>query len=175
MADVLENFRSKQKNFVGLSFSTIAGFGPHGALPHYQATKFTSSLLYDNSTLVLDSGGQYYGNFFFFYDEHLNREFLDGTIDVTRTLHLGIPTEEHKEAYTRVLMGSIQLSSLTFPDKLSSGNMDALARSALWNIGYDYSHGTGHGIGVFSNVHEGLSYIFLVFHISYNKKFYSTH
>ena len=80
--------------------------------------------------------------------------FKDGTTDVTRTLHFGEPTKEQKEAYTRVLIGLIQLSSLIFPDDLRAGQFDVLAREALWKIGKDYMHATSHGIGHFLSVHE---------------------
>lgn len=79
---------------------------------------------------------------------------VDGTTDVTRTLHYGEPTQEQKEAYTRVLVGSIQLASLTFPRDLRTDQLDALARGPLWSAGHDYMHGTGHGIGHFGSVHE---------------------
>lgn len=85
---------------------------------------------------------------------------IDGTTDVTRTLHFGVPTEEQKKAYTRVLIGAIQLSSLVFPSSLKSNQLDVVARAPLWNIGYDYLHGTGHGIGHFLSVHECLSHYF---------------
>lgn len=78
----------------------------------------------------------------------------DGTTDVTRTLHFGNPTDEQKKAYTRVLIGSIQLSSLIFPSGLTTDQLDVVARAPLWSTGYDYMHGTGHGIGHFSSVHE---------------------
>ncbi|XP_026670593.1 xaa-Pro aminopeptidase 1-like isoform X2 [Ceratina calcarata] len=131
-------FRYEQDYNKGISFPTIVGYGPHAAIPHYEPNNMTNSKIGRASTLVVDSGGQY----------------LDGTTDVTRTLHFGVPTEEHKKAYTRVLIGSIQLASLIFPSNLQSNQLDVVARTPLWNIGYDYLHGTGHGIGHFLSVHE---------------------
>ncbi|XP_053978768.1 xaa-Pro aminopeptidase 1-like isoform X1 [Hylaeus volcanicus] len=138
VARLANEFRYEQDNNKGISFPTIAGYGPHAAIPHYEPNNLTNLKIGKTSTLVVDSGGQY----------------LDGTTDVTRTLHFGTPTEKQKKAYTRVLIGAIQLSSLVFPSGLKSNYMDVLARSPLWNVGYDYLHGTGHGIGHFLSVHE---------------------
>ncbi|XP_011138662.1 xaa-Pro aminopeptidase 1 isoform X1 [Harpegnathos saltator] len=138
VARVANEFRYEQDDNKGISFPTIVGYGPHGAMPHYEPINLTNIKIGTTSTLVVDSGGQY----------------LDGTTDVTRTLHFGDPTDEQKKAYTRVLIGSIQLSSLVFPNGLTTGQLDTVAREPLWNIGYDYMHGTGHGIGHFSSVHE---------------------
>ncbi|KAF7992374.1 hypothetical protein HCN44_001699 [Aphidius gifuensis] len=138
VARVANEFRLEMEFNQGISFPTISGYGPHGALPHYEANKRTSLTIQFNSTLVVDSGGQYF----------------DGTTDVTRTLHFGNPTQEQKEAYTRVLIGQIQLASLVFPTDITTSNLDVLAREPLWSIGNDYMHGTGHGIGHFSSVHE---------------------
>lgn len=98
--------------------------------------------------------------FFYITFQHFFQYLTDGTTDVTRTLHFGTPTEEQKNAYTRVLIGAIQLSSLIFPNSLKSNQLDIVARAPLWNIGYDYLHGTGHGIGHFLSVHECLSHYF---------------
>ncbi|XP_046436106.1 xaa-Pro aminopeptidase 1-like isoform X2 [Neodiprion fabricii] len=130
--------RMEQENAVGISFPTIAGYGPHAALPHYEPAVATSLTLGTDSTLVIDSGGQY----------------LDGTTDVTRTVHYGQPTKEQKEAYTRVLIGSIQLASLIFPAELRTDQLDLLVREPLWSVGRDYQHGTGHGVGHYLSVHE---------------------
>ncbi|XP_043273659.1 xaa-Pro aminopeptidase ApepP-like isoform X2 [Venturia canescens] len=138
VARVANEFRLEQDLSKGISFPTIAGYGVHGALPHYMPSEKSSIPIGTTSTLIVDSGGQY----------------LDGTTDVTRTLHYGEPTQEQKEAYTRVLVGSIQLASLTFPSDLRTDQLDALARGPLWNAGHDYMHGTGHGIGHFGSVHE---------------------
>lgn len=86
--------------------------------------------------------------------EEMSIAVLDGTTDVTRTIHLGTPTYEHKRAYTRVLMGSIQFSTMTFPANTPATSLDAVARSPLWEIGMDYNHPTGHGVGTFLGVHE---------------------
>ncbi|XP_066586300.1 xaa-Pro aminopeptidase 1 isoform X2 [Prorops nasuta] len=138
VARLANEFRLEQHFNRGTSFPTIAGYGKHAALPHYEPTNLTNAPIGKESTLLIDSGGQY----------------LDGTTDVTRTLHFGEPTREQKQAYTRVLIGSIQLSSLTFPEDLRTDQLDVLARQTLWSVGQDYSHGTGHGIGHFASVHE---------------------
>ncbi|XP_017795279.1 PREDICTED: xaa-Pro aminopeptidase 1-like [Habropoda laboriosa] len=138
VARLANEFRYEQDKNKGISFPTIAGYASHAAIPHYEPNNLTNIKIGKTSTLVVDSGGQY----------------LDGTTDVTRTLHFGTPTEEQKKAYTRVLIGAIQLSSLIFPNSLRSNQLDIVARAPLWNIGYDYLHGTGHGIGHFLSVHE---------------------
>ncbi|XP_015431668.1 PREDICTED: xaa-Pro aminopeptidase 1-like [Dufourea novaeangliae] len=138
VARLINEFRYEQDNNKGIAFPTIAGYGAHAAIPHYEPNNLTNIVIGKTSTLVVDSGGQY----------------LDGTTDVTRTLHFGIPTEEQTKAYTRVLIGAIQLSSLVFPSSVKSSQLDVAARSPLWNIGYDYLHGTSHGIGHFLSVHE---------------------
>ncbi|XP_034942573.1 xaa-Pro aminopeptidase ApepP [Chelonus insularis] len=146
VARVVNDFRLEMNLNQGIAFPTIAGYGPHAALPHYEPTERTSLIIGLNSTLVIDSGGQY----------------LDGTTDVTRTFHFGEPTQEQKEAYTRVLIGSIELASLVFPSDVRTDQLDALARKSLWNVGENYMHGTGHGIGHFLSVHEppiSVSYI----------------
>ncbi|XP_049771158.1 xaa-Pro aminopeptidase 1-like [Schistocerca cancellata] len=138
VAETVDEFRREQKLSRGPSFATIAGFGPNGALPHYEPNNITSLTIDNSSMLVLDSGGQY----------------LDGTTDVTRTLHFGEPTDFQKEVYTRVLIGSIQMASLIFPEDVQTSNIDVLARAPLWKVGLDYQHGTGHGIGSYLSVHE---------------------
>ncbi|KAL6264380.1 hypothetical protein P5V15_004492 [Pogonomyrmex californicus] len=145
VARVANEVRYEQNNNRGIAFPTIAGYGPHAAMPHYEPNNLTNIKIGTTSTLMIDSGGQY----------------LDGTTDVTRTLHFGVPTDEQRKAYTRVLIGSIELSSLIFPSDLTVDQLDAIARRPLWSTGYDYMHETGHGIGHFSSVHEppiGLSY-----------------
>ncbi|GLH11781.1 Xaa-Pro aminopeptidase 1 [Gryllus bimaculatus] len=137
-AKEIDRFRGEQRHSKGPSFTTIAGYGPNGALPHYVPTEATNLVIGNKSTFVLDSGGQY----------------LDGTTDVTRTLHFGTPTDFQKEVYTRVLMGSIQLAALVFPVNVKMTDVDVLARGPLWEAGLDYDHGTGHGIGSFLGVHE---------------------
>ncbi|XP_020295575.1 xaa-Pro aminopeptidase 1-like isoform X2 [Pseudomyrmex gracilis] len=138
VARVANELRYEQDYNRGIAFPTIAGYGPHAAVPHYEPINLTNIKIGTTSTLVVDSGGQY----------------LDGTTDVTRTLHFGIPTDEQKKAYTRVLIGSIELSSLIFPSDTTTDQLDAVARRPLWSTGYNYMHGTGHGIGHFSSVHE---------------------
>ncbi|XP_029168203.1 xaa-Pro aminopeptidase 1-like isoform X3 [Nylanderia fulva] len=143
VARVVNEFRYEQNNNKGISFPTIVGYGSHAALPHYEPINLTNTKIGTTSTLVIDSGGQY----------------LDGTTDVTRTLHFGVPTDEQKKAYTRVLIGSIELSSLIFPNDVTTNHLDVIARRPLWSIGYNYMHGTSHGIGHFSSVHESPIYI----------------
>lgn len=135
----LDAYRSKQPLNKGPSFNTIAGFGPNGAIIHYRPVKETSRKVDNTSMLLIDSGGQY----------------LDGTTDVTRTLHFGRATQRQKELYTRVLMGSIDLAMLIFPENIDDARIDIIARQALYKAGVDYLHGTGHGIGSYLGVHEG--------------------
>lgn len=135
---VVNEFRYETELGRGNSFETIAAYGANGAKPHYETSNSTNIPINTTSTLVLDSGGQY----------------LDGTTDVTRTLHFGTPTEEQKLAYTRVLMGCIDLSMLIFPAHLQISAADVVARAPLWQVGLDYMHGTGHGVGAFLSVHE---------------------
>ena len=136
--DQLGVFRSQIDLYQGDSFATISGFGPHGAIVHYRATP-ESNIPLGKGLYLLDSGGQY----------------LDGTTDITRTFAIGTPTQQQKEHYTLVLKGHIALSNITFPVGTTGAQLDALARQYLWNQGLDYSHGTGHGVGSFLNVHEG--------------------
>ncbi|KAF5298629.1 hypothetical protein FQR65_LT09725 [Abscondita terminalis] len=143
VAQEIDRFRMGEDLAIDVSFRTIVAFGSHGSQPHYEPSPITTLPIFDNSTLIIDSGGQY----------------CDGTTDVTRTIHLGEPTDEQKDAYTRVLIGSIQLASLIFPDNLKPSSIDVLARAPLWEIGEDYPHGTGHGIGAFLAVHESPIYI----------------
>jgi Xaa-Pro aminopeptidase len=136
---LLHEARSAQPNFVGESFSTIAGYQANGALPHYRATPEAHSTLKAQGLLLIDSGGQYLG----------------GTTDVTRVLALGETTAEQRRDATLVLKGLIALSRARFPKGASGPQLDALARAPLWASGMDFSHGTGHGVGYFLNVHEG--------------------
>ena len=140
----LDKFRLEQELSRGPSFETIAGFGPNGAVIHYRPTIKTNRAVDNSSLLLIDSGGQY----------------LDGTTDVTRTFHFGRPTQRQKELYTRVLMGAIDLASLVFPDSTDDTRIDVVARQHLYQVGLDYTHGTGHGIGSFLNVHESNPIIF---------------
>lgn len=135
----LEAFRREGEHFRGLSFDTIAGFGPNGAIVHYRASPATSRVIGDTTLFLLDSGAQY----------------LDGTTDITRTLHLGTPTDEQREHYTRVLRGHLGLGQTSFPRGTTGTQLDAFARAPLWEVGLNYGHGTGHGVGCYLSVHQG--------------------
>ena len=138
-ADKLEALRAEQPMYRGLSFDTIAGYGAHGAIVHYEATPDTDIPLQPKGLLLVDSGAQY----------------QDGTTDITRTIALGPLTEEERRVYTLVLKGHIDLQLLRFPDGASGTQLDAIARQPLWKAGLNYLHGTGHGVGSYLNVHEG--------------------
>jgi len=138
-ADKLEAFRREQEHFVGLSFPTISGSGPNGAIIHYRPAAESARRITREELYLVDSGAQY----------------RDGTTDVTRTIHLGTPTDYEKECFTRVLKGHIALASANFPAKTKGHCIDSMARASLWQVGLDYLHGTGHGVGSFLNVHEG--------------------
>lgn len=142
-ADYLENCRKQQENFMGLSFPSISGSGPNGAVIHYHPEEATKRPIGKNELYLIDSGAQY----------------LDGTTDVTRTVHFGQPTEKERECFTRVLKGHIQLAQAVFPRLIKGNQLDSFARQSLWSQGLDYLHGTGHGVGMFLNVHEGPSSI----------------
>jgi Xaa-Pro aminopeptidase len=139
IAEKLREFRSKQENFVGESFGTIAGYAGHGAIVHYSATPETDAKFKAENILLLDSGGQY----------------LDGTTDITRTVALGTPTAQQKTDNTLVLKGHIALARAIFPSGTRGSQLDILARKAMWDLGLNYGHGTGHGVGHFLCVHEG--------------------
>ncbi|MGE0047032.1 MAG: M24B family metallopeptidase, partial [Hyphomonadaceae bacterium] len=136
---VLENFRHETGALKDLSFDSISGAGPNGAIVHYRASVKSNRKLKRGSLFLIDSGGQY----------------LDGTTDVTRTVAIGRPSPEMKDRFTRVLKGHIALSRVRFPKGTSGHQLDALARMALWEAGLDYDHGTGHGVGSYLGVHEG--------------------
>ena len=135
----LEGFRRATNALHDISFDTICGAGPHGAIMHYRVTEDTNRRLGTDELLLVDSGGQY----------------VDGTTDITRTIALGDPGDEARLAFTRVLQGMIAISRARFPKGLAGRDLDPLARSALWLAGQDYDHGTGHGVGAFLSVHEG--------------------
>src|SRR5690554_5868102 len=135
----LTEARAKQPNFVSPSFGTIAAFNANGAMPHYQATPARHLEITGNGLLLIDSGGQYLG----------------GTTDITRVVPVGQVSEAEKRDYTAVLKGMIALSRAVFPAGIPAYALDALARAPIWNLGADYGHGTGHGVGYFMNVHEG--------------------
>ena len=138
-ADQLEVFRREGENIQGLSFPTISGSGPNGAIVHYRVTPKSNRPLDQKSLFLVDSGAQY----------------LDGTTDVTRTIAIGTPSAEMKDRFTRVLKGHIALASAVFPAGTSGSQLDILARAPLWQVGLDYDHGTGHGVGSYLGVHEG--------------------
>lgn len=138
-AKKLDEFRALQQDFVGPSFATINAMGPHGAIIHYKPEPETDLQITKDSLYLCDSGAQY----------------KDGTTDVTRTFHFGIPTDYQKDCFTRVLKGQLKLAASIFPSKIKGNYLDSFAREFLWEVGLDYGHGTGHGIGAFLNVHEG--------------------
>lgn len=135
----LQRFREATGCLHDLSFNTISGFGPNAAIVHYGVSEKTNRTLTPGSLYLVDSGGQY----------------VDGTTDVTRTIAIGVPTAEMRDRFTRVLKGHILLATSLFPAGIRGGQIDALARRYLWDVGLDYAHGTGHGVGSFLSVHEG--------------------
>ncbi|WP_439156020.1 aminopeptidase P family protein [Yoonia sp.] len=135
----LEEFRVQTNALRDISFETISGAGPNGAIVHYRVTEKTNRAVNPGELLLVDSGGQY----------------VDGTTDITRTIVIGGPTAEHRACYTRVLQGMIAISRIRFPKGVAGQHLDALARAPLWLAGQDYDHGTGHGIGSYLSVHEG--------------------
>ncbi len=137
-AEKLEEFRKAQEGYLGPSFSTISAYGPNAAMCHYHATKENESMVEANGFYLVDSGGQYY----------------DGTTDVTRTIVVGPATEEMKKHFTWVLMGTLRLANAKFLHGCRGMNLDYQARGALWQQGLDFNHGTGHGVGFLSSVHE---------------------
>ena len=139
VAQKLEALRVASKGLKDLSFDTISGFGPHGALPHYRVNTTSNIPIKKGSLLLVDSGAQ----------------FVDGTTDVTRTMAIGEPTAEHRRMFTLVLKGHIALATVRFPAGTTGTHLDILARQFLWAEGFDYDHGTGHGVGVYLGVHEG--------------------
>lgn len=139
VSDKLEQLRSEQPLYRGLSFDTIAAYEQHGAIVHYEPTLESDISLEPKGFLLLDSGAQY----------------QDGTTDITRTIALGPLTDEQRRVYTLVLKGHIDLQLLKFPDGATGTQLDAIARQPLWQAGLNFLHGTGHGVGSYLNVHEG--------------------
>ena len=139
VAEILRRKRSEQPLFFDESFGTIAGYGPHGAIVHYEADEVSNATLRPEGLLLIDSGAQY----------------LDGTTDITRTICLGDPTQQERADFTLVMKGHIALATAIFPEGTCGTQLDALARQFLWQHGPSYLHGTGHGVGHFLNVHEG--------------------
>jgi Xaa-Pro aminopeptidase len=135
----LEAFRREEETVVDVSFDTISGAGPNGAIVHYRVTNKTDRTLNAGELMLLDSGAQY----------------LAGTTDITRTMSTGSSTPEQRDRFTRVLKGMIAISTARFPKGTSGAQIDVLARQFLWQAGVTYSHGTGHGVGAFLSVHEG--------------------
>jgi len=138
-AERLHQFRRDTGELRDLSFDTISGAGPNGAVVHYRASEKTNRPITQGSLYLVDSGGQY----------------ADGTTDVTRTIAIGQPTAEMRDRFTRVLKGHIALARAVFPKGTRGGQLDVLARQFLWAAGVDYAHGTGHGVGSYLSVHEG--------------------
>ena len=139
VVEALEGFREATGELKDLSFDTIAGVAANGALPHYKPVGSTIRKMEQGSLLLVDGGGQY----------------LDGTTDVTRTMAIGEGTDEQRRMFTLVLKGHIAMATIRFPAGVSGMHLDAIARQHLWNAGFDYDHGTGHGVGSYLGVHEG--------------------
>jgi len=137
--EVLETFRRDTGALKDVSFPTIAGTGPNGAIVHYRVTRKTNRRITRGDLLLIDSGAQY----------------EDGTTDVTRTIAIGAPSGEMRDRFTRVLRGHIAIARAVFPDGTTGAQIDALARQFLWQAGIDFEHGTGHGVGSYLSVHEG--------------------
>ncbi|WP_375228142.1 aminopeptidase P family protein [Roseobacter sp. S98] len=145
----LEAQRRNDNALQDISFETIAGTGPHGAIMHYRVTEETDATLEDGHLIVLDSGGQY----------------LDGTTDITRTIAIGTPPEEAAQAFTRVLQGMIGMSRLRWPAGLAGRDIEAIGRLPLWLAGQDFDHGLGHGVGAYLSVHEGPQRLSRISHV----------
>lgn len=145
----LEKMRRRDNALQDISFETIAGTGPNGAIMHYRVTEETDTLLEDGHIIVLDSGGQY----------------LDGTTDITRTIAIGTPPAEAQAAFTRVLMGMIAMSRLRWPKGLAGRDIEAIGRAPLWYAHQDFDHGLGHGVGAYLSVHEGPQRLSRISHV----------
>jgi Xaa-Pro aminopeptidase len=139
VCDKLHEFRAAHPMFHDMSFPTISGSGAHGAIVHYRVTPESDRALQKGELFLLDSGAQY----------------PDGTTDITRTVPIGTPSAEQIDRFTRVLRGHIALATARFPKGTTGSQLDTLARQYLWQVGLDYDHGTGHGVGCFLGVHEG--------------------
>jgi Xaa-Pro aminopeptidase len=137
--EALESFRRETGLLKDVSFPTIAGSGPNGAIVHYRVTRATNRTIGKDELFLIDSGAQY----------------EDGTTDITRTVVIGTPTDEMRDRFTRVLKGHIAIATAVFPENTSGAQLDPLARLALWQAGLDFDHGTGHGVGSYLSVHEG--------------------
>ncbi len=146
----LESFRRDTGLLKDVSFPTIAGAGPNGAIVHYRVTRESNRKIGLNELFLIDSGAQY----------------EDGTTDVTRTVAVGTPTDEMRDRFTRVLKGHIAIATAEFPEGVSGAQLDPLARVALWQAGLDFDHGTGHGVGSYLSVHEGPARISKLGHVA---------
>src|SRR5258705_5237960 len=138
-SDHLESLRRENPELRDLSFDSISGAGPNGAIVHYKSSEKTNRKLEQGTLYLIDSGGQY----------------VDGTTDITRTVPIGEPTDEMRDRFTRVLKGHIAIATAVFPKGTRGSQLDSFARRPLWEAGLDYAHGTGHGVGSFLAVHEG--------------------
>lgn len=136
---ILRKYRSSMDLYFDESFGTIAGYGAHGAIVHYEADEASSATIEPRGLLLVDSGAQY----------------LDGTTDITRTIAMGEPTQMEKHDFTLVMKGHIAIAQMIFPEGTRGAQLDVEARKFLWREGLTYLHGTGHGVGHFLNVHEG--------------------
>ncbi|BAU93568.1 aminopeptidase [Methylorubrum populi] len=137
--EALEDFRRESGLLRDVSFPTISGSGPNGAIVHYRVTRATDRTARPGELFLIDSGAQY----------------ADGTTDITRTVAIGVPSDEMRDRFTRVLKGHIAIARAVFPEGTTGAQIDALARISLWEAGLDFDHGTGHGVGAFLSVHEG--------------------
>jgi Xaa-Pro aminopeptidase len=137
--EALESFRRDTAVLKDISFPTIAGAGPNGAIVHYRVTRNSNRRIAPGEIFLIDSGAQY----------------LDGTTDITRTLAVGQASAEIRERFTRVLKGHIAIARALFPDGITGAQLDPFARQYLWSAGLDFDHGTGHGVGSYLSVHEG--------------------
>jgi len=137
--EALETFRRNTGLLRDVSFSTIAGAGPNGAIVHYRVTRKTNRKILSGELFLIDSGAQY----------------LDGTTDITRTVIVGDASPEMRDRFTRVLKGHIAIARAVFPDGITGSQLDSFARTHLWAAGLDFDHGTGHGVGSYLSVHEG--------------------
>jgi Xaa-Pro aminopeptidase len=137
--EALETFRRETGHLRDVSFPTISGAGPNGAIVHYRVTRESNRRIGNGELFLIDSGAQY----------------EDGTTDITRTLAVGTPSDEMRDRFTRVLKGHIAIATAVFPENTSGAQLDPLARVALWQAGLDFDHGTGHGVGSYLSVHEG--------------------
>jgi Xaa-Pro aminopeptidase len=137
--EALENFRRDTGVLKDISFPTISGFGPNGAIVHYRVTTKSDRRITPDGLFLLDSGAQY----------------QDGTTDITRTLATGVPSDEQRDRFTRVLKGHVAIARAVFPDGATGAQLDSFARAPLWAAGLDFDHGTGHGVGSYLSVHEG--------------------